>query len=179
MEQRMNGHNKRARGFSLIELLIVVAIILIIAAIAIPSLLRARMAANESSAASNLRTIKTAEYAYFSAYPTVGYAAQLTNLGGVAPCTASPLTACLIDTSLSTASLGVGTKNGFVYASAGINSGGPLNGDFVAGAAPVTLNGTGTKSFCSTSDGILRSNPGVGGVPVGTVAGCLGYPVAQ
>jgi len=170
-------HTKR--GFSLIELLIVVAIILIIAAIAIPSLLRARIAANESSAASCLRTIKTAEYAYYSAYPTVGYATQLADLGGASPCVASAVSACLIDTSLSTAMVGTTGKNGFVFAATGINAGSATNGDFVAGAAPVTLNKTGIKSFCSSSDGILRSNPGIGGNPVTTVPACLAYPVAQ
>ena len=73
---------RKQNGFSLIELLIVVAIILIIAAIAIPNLLRARMAANESSAVSSLRTITTGEITYQSTYPTVGYAATLVNLGG-------------------------------------------------------------------------------------------------
>ena len=70
------------KGFSLIELLIVVAIILIIAAIAIPNLLRARMAANESSAAASIRTVDTGEVTYNSTYPTVGFAAALVNLGG-------------------------------------------------------------------------------------------------
>jgi prepilin-type N-terminal cleavage/methylation domain-containing protein len=77
---------RKQKGFSLIELLIVVAIILIIAAIAIPNLLRARMAANESSAVASIRTINTGMITYNSAYPTVGYATTLAALGGVAPC---------------------------------------------------------------------------------------------
>ena len=72
---------KNARGFSLIELLIVVAIILTIAAIAIPSLLRSRIAANEASAVASIRTITTAETAYAQTYPSIGYTCTLSDLG--------------------------------------------------------------------------------------------------
>src|SRR5947208_8620930 len=93
---------KKEKGFSLIELLIVVAIILIIAAIAIPNLLRSKIAANESSAVASVRTINTAEISYNVAFPTFGYAATLANLGGGggAGCVATNAQACLIDTTL-------------------------------------------------------------------------------
>src|SRR5580658_2905566 len=109
---------RKQDGFSLIELLIVVAIILIIAAIAIPSLLRARESANESSAVASLRTINTAMVSYNSAYPTVGFASTLATLGGAAPCTPSSTTACFVDSVLS-----AGSKSGYNFAATG--SGGP------------------------------------------------------
>jgi prepilin-type N-terminal cleavage/methylation domain-containing protein len=142
---------KRTQGFSLIELLIVVAIILIIAAIAIPNLLRARISANEASAVSSLRTINQAELSYQTSYPTSGYAAQLGNLGGATPCAPSPATGCLIDQSLAG-----GTKSGYNFAAVGGN---PVNGSntsYVAGAAPTTYNQSGVRLFCSTEDNVIR-----------------------
>ena len=93
---------RKQKGFSLIELLIVVAIILIIAAIAIPSLVHARMSANEASAATSVRTINTAQVTYQSIYPTMGYANSIAALGPPAStgCPASgpvAANACLID----------------------------------------------------------------------------------
>ena len=146
---------RKQRGFSLIELLIVVAIILIIAAIAIPNLLRARMAANESSAVASIRTINTAEITYSSSYPTVGYATVLTNLGGVAPCIPVQAAACLIDSVLA-----AGNKSGYSFTA--IGSGGPPATQYYATAVPVTLNQTGIRSFCSFEDAVIRVQPNGG-----------------
>jgi prepilin-type N-terminal cleavage/methylation domain-containing protein len=148
---------RKQEGFSLIELLIVVAIILIIAAIAIPNLLRAKMAANESSAVASLRTINTGEISYSSAYPTVGYAASLSVLGGLAPCTPTSTTACLIDSVLAS-----GTKSGYTFAATG--AGGPPASQYFATAVPVTLNQTGVRSFCSFEDAVLRVQPTGGAI---------------
>jgi type IV pilus assembly protein PilA len=144
---------RTAKGFSLIELLIVVAIILIIAAIAAPSFLHARMAANESAAAGEIRTLNTAQVSYNSTYPTVGFASVLSYLAGTTCAGTAPTsaTACLIDSAL-----GGGTKSGYVFALSGV-SGTPA-GTYQFIASPVGVNQTGVTYFCSFSDAVVRSS---------------------
>ena len=172
---------KSNKGFSLVELLIVVAIILVIAAIAIPNLLQARISANESSAAGSLRTMGSAEAAYFAAYPAVGYSADIASLGGPASCTPSPTTAGLIDSSLSSAIPGGAGKSGYYFLATGVMTGGATTYTaYVVGAAPIVVNRTGNRDFCSYNDGVLRSKSGTtGDVPVPDVATCAAFPVAQ
>jgi prepilin-type N-terminal cleavage/methylation domain-containing protein len=155
---------RKQKGFSLIELLIVVAIILIIAAIAIPNLLRARMAANEASAVASIRTINTGMVTYNSTYPTVGFAASLTVLGGVTPCTPSSTTACLIDSVLA-----AGTKSGYLFTAAPGTVAVPQS-TYYARGIPVTLNQTGIRSFCSFEDAVVRVNPA--GTAIASEAAC-------
>jgi type IV pilus assembly protein PilA len=177
---------RKQKGFSLIELLIVVAIILIIAAIAIPNLLRARIAANESSAVSSIRTINTAEVTYQSAYPTVGYAPNLVSLGpgaGVQTCPGGGPTqaaACLVDAALANnvANTPAG-KSGYSVDAAGLaGTGTTLLITYGIGAAPLAFNQTGVRRFCSAEDGVLRADPNTGGstTVVTTSAGCTAAP---
>jgi type IV pilus assembly protein PilA len=139
----------KQKGFSLIELLIVVAIILIIAAIAIPNLMRARMSANESSAAGSVRSIGTGEVSYASAYPSVGFT-SLASLAGVAPCTPSAGTACFVDDVL-----GGGLKEGYSFAAAGGTTVQGVNTTYTSLGSPLAVNETGTRSFCSDQTGVI------------------------
>jgi prepilin-type N-terminal cleavage/methylation domain-containing protein len=168
--QSANGDRatRKERGFSLIELLIVVAIILIIAAIAIPNLVKARLAANEASAASSVRSIGTAEVAYAATY-TVGYG-TLANLGGAVPCTSNVATSCLLDPVLS-----AGTKSGYVITAAPIGGGAVA---FVASAVPINVGVTGQRTFCNDETGVIRFDITGGGAPA-TDAACQVFPRIQ
>ena len=151
---------KQQKGFSLIELLIVVAIILIIAAIAIPNLLRSRMAANEASAVGSIRPINTAEVAYSMSYGT-GFA-PLVNLGGAEPCAAAAATACLVDAVLS-----AGSKSGYTLttpAPAALGTIAAPNVVYSVNAVPIVVGQSGQRSFCSDQSGVIRNDP-TGAVP--------------
>jgi type IV pilus assembly protein PilA len=153
---------KSSKGFSLIELLIVVAIILIIAAIAIPNLLRSRIAANQASAVGSLRTLNTAEITYSSTY-NVGFSATLAYLGPPAAAATNPTStaAGLIDSVL--AGIGgsdplVSSKSGynFTYSPGATDTSQRIN-TYSFTAAPIT-NSTGTNSYYTDQSGVIRQN---------------------
>jgi len=133
---------KKPNGFSLIELLVVVAIILIIAAIAIPNLLRARIAANEASAVTSVHAVNTAEITYSTIFPQVGYSANMAQLGPGGGCI-SPANACIID-----AMLAGGTKSGYSFTYVQDASTSPSNG-YTLNVDPLTRGITGQRSFYS------------------------------
>jgi prepilin-type N-terminal cleavage/methylation domain-containing protein len=139
----------KQRGFSLIELLIVVAIILVIAAIAIPNLLRARMQANEASAVSSVRAINTAQVAYASTYPTVGYADNLTKLGADSGGVVDSNHAALLDWILGCASQPC-PKSGYSFSIVNVSTApnGQITGYGVTGV-PTQPGLSGIRGFCS------------------------------
>jgi len=167
---RQQNSARAARGFSLIELLIVVTIILIIAAIAIPNFMRSRMAANETAAITNLRTIVTAQVAYSSSYGN-GFAPDLTSLNGTGAVNCGA--AGLIDNTLAT-----GQKTGYAFAltpgtlitnvPAGCGAAGVVN--FLLTATPLVVGTTGQRSFCTLENGLIRQDPA--GVLIG-VGACV------
>jgi prepilin-type N-terminal cleavage/methylation domain-containing protein len=145
---------RKQKGFSLIELLIVVAIILIIAAIAIPNLLRSRIAANEASAVGSVRTLNTAEVTYASTYPNVGFTCTLANLGPPAGGGAVTSTAAgLIDNVLS-----AGVKSGYTFALANCTAAGGINVTYNSLGQPVTVGTSGQRAFCSDQSGVIHYN---------------------
>jgi prepilin-type N-terminal cleavage/methylation domain-containing protein len=152
---------KKQNGFSLIELLIVVAIILIIAAIAIPNLMRSKMAANEASAISSLRTINTAEVTYATVYPSVGYSNDMASLGGTpAVCNAAggatSATACIIDQVLANATTLATAKSGYFYTYGGLIAVGGVNTAYTVTASPTIVGTAGQRYFFTDQSGVLR-----------------------
>jgi prepilin-type N-terminal cleavage/methylation domain-containing protein len=160
------------KGFSLIELLIVVASILIIAAIAIPKSLRARIAPNESSAVGSVRTIVTSEVTYSSTWGS-GFATAIGVLGGTNPCVAAAATACLIDPVLA-----AGAKSGYTLSAPGgtaINAIFPM---FAVSAVPQKVGQTGQRALCSDESGVVRFDA-TGLITAATDTACEALPPLQ
>lgn len=143
---------RKEKGFSLIELLIVVAIILIIAAIAIPNLLRSRMAANEGSAVATLRTLNTSAISYLNLYG--GYPPNLASLGPIASgANPSSTTADLIDSVLGQ---DPATKSGYTFVY--VSTGSPASA-YTITATPINIGTTGQRGFFTNQSGVIRADP--------------------
>jgi prepilin-type N-terminal cleavage/methylation domain-containing protein len=148
---------RNSRGFSLIELLTVVAIILIIAAIAIPNLLRSRIAANQASAVGSLRTLNTGEITYASTY-NVGYTSNLSYLGPPAGAAVpSSTNAGLIDSILAGAA-NQSSKSGYTfnYVATSVTPG--RMDTYNLNASPSTVGTTGTNFYFTDQSGVIRQN---------------------
>jgi type IV pilus assembly protein PilA len=158
----MQYMRNKQKGFSLIELLIVVAIILIIAAIAIPNLIRSKMAANEASAVASIRTVNTSEVVYSSTYNVANvFSPDLKSLGDAgnsALCAATAVpnatNACLIDPALELATASATPKSGYYFTYAVGTGTYTVNGD------PSALNSTGVRSFFSDQTVVIRAHSG-------------------
>jgi len=178
-DENWMGKNK---GFSLIELIVVVAVILIIIGLTIPKLMRTKMAANEASAAASVRVILSANSTQYSIY-NIGYAGSLAQMGPTsAPCPVSTSDcASLIDSLLSGVAplAALPVKSGYVF----IYTAGPAglaptmaipNQSFSVLATPVTPGSSGTSTFCADQSGVIKKN--VNGSTVGaTDTGCGGF----
>jgi type IV pilus assembly protein PilA len=144
---------RKQQGFSLVELLIVVAIILIICAIAVPNMFRAKISANESSAVAALRTIISGEITYSTMYPTIGYSTSLSSLGGISCSVPTSTAACIIDNTLATSTSVSASKSGFYFTYTPDSTLG-----YTTLADPAYWNRSGTKHYYTDSTGVIHYN---------------------
>jgi type IV pilus assembly protein PilA len=142
-----NGEDRSMNGFSLIELLMVVAIILIIATIAIPNLMKSRRVANESSAVGSIRTLSTAAVTYSASCPNVGFSGSIAQLNTGAVCAGAT---GIIDNVWAT-----GTKSAYTFTYTPVTANG-LNTTYTSVAVPLTVGTTGQRAFFSNQTGVIR-----------------------
>jgi len=161
----------KQKGFSLMELVIVLAIILVIAGLAIPSLIHMKINANETSARASIKAIQTAQTSYQSIYPEQGFASSLAALGGPEACVPSAATACLLDEVLA-----AGVKDGYIFSLSASKSASGAISSYVIGAAPESFNRSGVRRFCATEKNLIRFDPNtVGSTTPPTAEECASF----
>jgi type IV pilus assembly protein PilA len=149
--------HSQAKGFSLAEVLVIVGVAVLLAAALLPGLLNSRIAANEASTIANLDSITSAQEAYKTAYPEVGYSDSLSRLAlvcGQRTCQPSAEQACLIDCKLPQAT--TNPRYGYFYNLSAQAKAGPRQ-TYVIAAAPDWLRRTGDHDFCAVEDVKVRS----------------------
>ena len=150
---------KRHTGFSLVELLVVIAVILIVVAIAVPNLMRSQIAANEASAIESVRSINTAQATYAATYPDLGFSPTLAQLGfGALP---GPNSAGLLEPPLST----TGIKDGYTFNL--VAPGVAPRTTYLVASVPQNVGKTGQRAFCSNQEQAMRFDAG------GNAGACL------
>lgn len=176
---------EKSTGFTLAELLIVVVLICLIAAIVFPNLLRSRVAAGEAAAVSSVREINKAEIGYQTTYPAIGFASVLSSLGPgnpEYPChTHTAEHACLLGPKLSNATSADRSRNGywFLVTPTDKDANGVVTG-YVAGSAAAQFNQSGVRDFCSSEDGVLHFRvPHRQSSPVISLSDCRTQSVLQ
>jgi type IV pilus assembly protein PilA len=183
MPETMHEH----AGFTLAELLIVVVLIILLAAIALPNLLRSQITANETAAIESLAKINKAEVTYQTAFPTMGFASTLEALGPGSPdgkckdTDRNSTHACLIEGALAGADSSAHTRAGYWFSvsPASRDAGGVTTG-YVAGASAGIFNQTGSRDFCSLEDAVIRfSVPQATSAPPTTASGCAEMTILQ
>lgn len=180
----MTGSRSQA-GFTLAELLVVLALVVLLAALVLPNFLRSRIAADETAAIESLAKINKAEVAYQTAYPAIGFPPNLAALG---PGTEDgkcagrgPAHACLLEPALARAIDRAHMQAGYWFSAAPTthDAGGVATG-YVVGASAATFNQTGVRDFCSLEDAAIRySVPRSDSAPASTAEQCAAMTVLQ
>ncbi|MBV9183000.1 MAG: type II secretion system protein [Acidobacteria bacterium] len=172
-------------GFTLAELLVIVALVAVLAAIILPNVLRSQISANEASAVGSIASINRAEVSYQTANPTIGFASSLESLGPIgkdSEChVPSPAHACLIEAALAQAGAARQARSGYWFrVSPGERNAQGAVSAYVAGAAAAEYKQTGVRDFCSEEDGVIRfRDPGGSSRPAANSAECAAMSILQ